>query len=149
MRGDAIAGLIITGVNLIGGIIMGVVNGMSFSQSVRTFSILSVGDGLVTQIPALVIATTAGILVTKTTSDDSLGDEIGGQLFTSRRSIWVGAGILGLIALMPGLPKLPFLGISVGMVMLARRKTEPVALAVADRSSSGRSGRETGSIYPK
>lgn len=130
VRGDAIAGLIITGVNLIGGIIMGVVNGMSFSQSVRTFSILSVGDGLVTQIPALVIATTAGILVTKTTSDDSLGDEIGGQLFTSRRSIWVGAGILGLIALMPGLPKLPFLGISVGMVMLARRKTEPVALAV-------------------
>lgn len=130
VRGDAIAGLIITGVNLIGGIIMGVVNGMSFSQSVRTFSILSVGDGLVTQIPALVIATTAGILVTKTTSDDSLGDEIGGQLFTSRRSIWVGAGILGLIALMPGLPKLPFLGISVGMVMLARRKTEPVAVAV-------------------
>jgi flagellar biosynthesis protein FlhA len=130
VRGDAIAGLIITGVNLIGGIIMGVVNGMSFSQSVRTFSILSVGDGLVTQIPALVIATTAGILVTKTTSEDSLGDEIGGQLFTSRRSIWVGAGILGLIALMPGLPKLPFLGISVGMVMLARRKTEPVAVAV-------------------
>ena len=130
VRGDAIAGLIITGVNLIGGIIMGVVNGMSFSQSVRTFSILSIGDGLVTQIPALVIATTAGILVTKTTSDDSLGDEIGGQLFTSRRSIWVGAGILGLIALMPGLPKLPFLGISVGMVMLARRKTEPVAVAV-------------------
>ncbi len=130
VRGDAIAGLIITGVNLIGGIIMGMVNGMSFSQSVRTFSILSIGDGLVTQIPALVIATTAGILVTKTTSDDSLGDEIGGQLFTSRRSIWVGAGILGLIALMPGLPKLPFLGISVGMVMLARRKTEPVALAV-------------------
>ncbi len=130
VRGDAIAGLIITGVNLIGGIIMGMVNGMSFSQSVRTFSILSIGDGLVTQIPALVIATTAGILVTKTTSDDSLGDEIGGQLFTSRRSIWVGAGILGLIALMPGLPKLPFLGISVGMVMLARRKTEPVAVAV-------------------
>ena len=111
VRGDAIAGLIITGVNLVGGVIMGVVNGMSFSQSVRTYSILSVGDGLVTQIPALVIATTAGILVTKTTSDDSLGDEIGGQLFHSKRSIWVGAGILALIALMPGLPKIPFLGI--------------------------------------
>ncbi len=122
VRGDAIAGLIITGVNLVGGVIMGVVNGMSFSQSVRTYSILSVGDGLVTQIPALVIATTAGILVTKTTSDDSLGDEIGGQLFHSKRSIWVGAGILALIALMPGLPKIPFLGISLGMVMLATRK---------------------------
>jgi len=131
VRGDAIAGLIITGVNLVGGIIMGVVNGMSFAQSVRTFSILSVGDGLVTQIPALVIATTAGILVTKTTSDDSLGDEIGGQLFTSRRSIWVGAGILGLIAMMPGLPKLPFLGISLGMVMIARRKSPPVVTETA------------------
>jgi len=131
VRGDAIAGLIITGVNLVGGIIMGMVNGMSFAQSVRTFSILSVGDGLVTQIPALVIATTAGILVTKTTSDDSLGDEIGGQLFHSRRSIWVAAGILGLIAMMPGLPKLPFLGISLGMVMLARRKSPPVVAETA------------------
>ncbi len=127
VRGDAIAGLIITGVNLVGGVIMGVVNGLSFTQSIRTFAILSVGDGLVTQIPALVIATTAGILVTKTTSEDSLGDEIGGQLFHSRRSIWVGAGILALIAMMPGLPKIPFLGVSLGMVMLARRKSpEPV-----------------------
>ncbi len=126
VRGDAVAGLIITGVNLIGGVIMGVVNGMSVSQSIKTYSILSVGDGLVTQIPALVIATTAGILVTKTTSNDSLGDEIGGQLFHSRRSIWVGAGILGLIALMPGLPKLPFLGVAIGMVILANRKTPAV-----------------------
>lgn len=125
VRGDAIAGLIITGVNLVGGVIMGVVNGLSFSQSIRTYSILSVGDGLVTQIPALVIATTAGILVTKTTSDDSLGDEIGGQLFHSRRAIWVGAGILGLIALMPGLPKIPFLGVSLGMVLLASRSKPP------------------------
>ena len=126
VRGDAIAGLIITGVNLVGGVIMGVVNGMSFAQSVRTYSILSVGDGLVTQIPALVIATSAGILVTKTTSDDSLGDEIGGQLFHSQRSIWIGAGILALIALMPGLPKLPFLGVSVGLLLIAnRRKPAP------------------------
>ena len=121
VRGDAIAGLIITGVNLVGGVIMGVVNGMSFAQSVRTYSILSVGDGLVTQIPALVIATSAGILVTKTTSDDSLSDEIGGQLFHSQRSLWIGAGILALIALMPGLPKIPFLGVSVALLLIANR----------------------------
>lgn len=121
VRGDAIAGLIITGVNLVGGVIMGVVNGMSFGQSVRTYSILSVGDGLVTQIPALVIATSAGILVTKTTSDDSLSDEIGGQLFHSQRSMWIGAGILALIALMPGLPKMPFLGVSVALLLIANR----------------------------
>ena len=121
VRGDAIAGLIITGVNLVGGVIMGVVNGMSFAQSVRTYSILSVGDGLVTQIPALVIATSAGILVTKTTSDDSLSDEIGGQLFHSQRSMWIGAGILALIALMPGLPKIPFLGVAVALLLIANR----------------------------
>jgi hypothetical protein len=67
---------------------------MSFLDSIRTYSILSVGDGLVSQIPALVIATTAGVLVTKTTSEDSLGDEISGQLFRSNRPIYIGAGIL-------------------------------------------------------
>jgi flagellar biosynthesis protein FlhA len=129
VRGDAVAGLIITGVNLVGGVIMGLMNGMSFSQSVRTFSILSVGDGLVTQIPALVIATSAGILVTKTTSDDSLGDEIGGQLFHSPRSIWVGAGILALIAMMPGLPKIPFLGVAGIMLLMASGKKPATAEA--------------------
>ena len=133
VRGDAIAGLIITGVNLVGGVIMGVVNGMSFGQSVRTYSILSVGDGLVTQIPALVIATSAGILVTKTTSNDSLSDEIGGQLFHSQRSLWIGAGILALIALMPGLPKIPFLGVSVALLLIANRsKPAPLVEAVAE-----------------
>jgi len=124
VRGDAIAGLIITAVNLIGGVITGVMNGLSFSESIRIYSILSVGDGLVSQIPALVIATTAGVLVTKTTSDDSLGDEIRGQIFRSERPIWIGAGILAVIAMMPGLPKMPFLGISAGLLLLASR-TKP------------------------
>ena len=122
VRGDAIAGLIITGVNLIGGVLMGVTHGMSFVDSIRTYSILSVGDGLVSQIPALVIATTAGVLVTKTTSEDSLGDEISGQLFRSNRPIYIGAGILSVIALMPGLPKLPFLAVAGGLMLLGSRR---------------------------
>jgi len=127
VRGDAIAGLIITGVNLVGGVLMGVTHGMSFGESIRTYSILSVGDGLVSQIPALVIATTAGVLVTKTASDDSLGDEIGGQLFSSNRPVYIGAGIMSVIALMPGLPKLPFLGVAAGLMLIAnrRRPAEP------------------------
>ncbi len=125
VRGDAIAGLIITGVNLIGGVLMGVTHGMSFLDSIRTYSILSVGDGLVSQIPALVIATTAGVLVTKTTSEDSLGDEISGQLFRSSRPIYIGAGILSVIALMPGLPKLPFLGVAGGLMLMANRRRKP------------------------
>jgi flagellar biosynthesis protein FlhA len=133
VRGDAIAGLIITAINLVGGVIMGVMNGLTFGESVRTYSILTVGDGLVTQIPALVIATTAGILVTKTTSDDSLGDEIQGQMFGSTRPIWIGAGILAVIAMMPGLPKLPFLGVAAGLVLLAnRRRSEEPEPAAAD-----------------
>lgn len=129
VRGDVIAGLIITGVNLVGGVMMSVTHGMSFLESIRTYSILSVGDGLVSQIPALVIATTAGVLVTKTTSDDSLGDEIGGQLFRSNRPIYIGAGILSIIALMPGLPKLPFLGIAGGMMLITVRR-KPVETSV-------------------
>lgn len=131
VRGDAIAGLIITAVNLIGGVLMGVTHGMSFMDSIRTYSILSVGDGLVSQIPALVIATTAGVLVTKTTSEDSLGDEISGQLLRSNRPMYIGAGILSVIALMPGLPKLPFLAVAAILLLLASRRkpTDPAVIA--------------------
>ncbi|MFN8710332.1 MAG: FHIPEP family type III secretion protein, partial [Planctomyces sp.] len=129
VRGDAIAGLLITAVNLIGGIIIGMTRGLSFGDSITTYSILTVGDGLVTQIPALIIATAAGILVTKTSSDEGLGDEISGQMLRSDRSIMVGSGILAVIALMPGLPKLPFLAISGGMLLLLNRNTPPVAAA--------------------
>ncbi|MCA9085933.1 MAG: FHIPEP family type III secretion protein [Planctomycetaceae bacterium] len=117
VRGDAIAGLIITAVNLIGGVIIGMTDGMSFVESIHTYSILTVGDGLVSQIPALIIATTSGVLVTKTSSDDSLGDEIRNQMFLSDRPIWVGSGILFIVALMPGLPKLPFMGVSAGLLL--------------------------------
>ncbi len=128
VRGDAIAGLIITAVNLLGGVVIGMTSGgLSFSESIRTYSILTVGDGLVSQIPALIIATTAGVLVTKTTSDDSLGDEIRGQLFKSNRPILMGAGILAVIALMPGLPKMPFLGVAAILVIFFGR-SKPAAM---------------------
>lgn len=117
VRGDAIAGLIITAVNLIGGVIIGMTNGLSFVDSIKTYSILTVGDGLVSQIPALIIATTSGVLVTKTSSDDSLGEEIRGQMFRSDRPIYIGAGILSIVALMPGLPKLPFFAIAGGSLL--------------------------------
>ncbi len=77
VRGDAIAAVIITAVNLLGGIIIGITKGMTIAAAIRTYSVLTIGDGLVTQIPALIIATTSGILVTKATSQSSLGQEIG------------------------------------------------------------------------
>ncbi|MBI3408760.1 MAG: flagellar biosynthesis protein FlhA [Planctomycetes bacterium] len=121
VRGDAIAGLIITAINLIGGIILGLTRGMDLSQAIRTYSILSVGDGLVAQIPALIVATASGILVTKATSQSSLGQEIGTQFTSNPRAMLVGAAILGCLAIMPGLPKIPFLALGAAMWFISRR----------------------------
>jgi len=112
VRGDAIAGLVITAINLVGGVVLGVTSGVTLAEAVTTYSVLTIGDGLMSQIPALIIATTSGILVTKAASDSSLGSEIGMQMLASRRPLWVGAGILLAVGLAPGLPKLPFLAIA-------------------------------------
>lgn len=121
VRGDAIAGLIVTAINLIGGVIIGLTRGMDVSQALRTYSILTVGDGLVAQIPALIVATASGILVTKATSQSSLGSEIGSQFLANPRSLAVGAVILLSLAVMPGLPKLPFLVLGGALWLAARR----------------------------
>lgn len=139
VRGDAIAGLIITAVNLVGGVIIGMTNGLSFVESIKTYSILTVGDGLVSQIPALIIATTSGVLVTKTSSDDSLGDEIRGQMFRSDRPIIIGSAILGVVALMPGLPKMPFLGVAGGLLLMLGRKTKEEKKPTAASGAEGES----------
>lgn len=123
VRGDAIAGLIITAINLVGGMVLGMKNGLSLAESLKTYSILTVGDGLISQIPALIIATTAGILTTKATSEDSLGEEISRQVFRSERPLWVGAVLFAFLGLMPGIPKLPFfvLAAATAGVVLRRR----------------------------
>ena len=110
VRGDAVAGLVITLINLIGGFIIGMTQrGLSAAESITTYSLLTVGDGLVTQIPALIVSTAAGILVTYGSSGTAMGSSIGQQLTRNPRAIWTAGGILGLFALVPGLPALPFL----------------------------------------
>ncbi len=137
VRGDAIAGLIITAVNLVGGVVIGLTDGLGFGDALRTYSILTVGDGLVSQIPALIIATTAGILVTKSSSNSALGHEIGEQVFRHERPLWTGAGMLAVLALLPGFPKLPFLLLSAGLLMyLNRRRAKPVVDSAPEASSS-------------
>jgi flagellar biosynthesis protein FlhA len=121
VRGDAIAAVLITGVNLIGGIILGLINGMSVVAAVQKYSILTIGDGLITQIPALITATASGLLVTKATSGDSLGEELGGQAKTSVAPLRLGAFIVFALALVPGLPKIPFLLLGVMLFVAARR----------------------------
>ncbi|TVR12170.1 MAG: flagellar biosynthesis protein FlhA [Planctomycetota bacterium] len=109
VKGDAIAGLIITGINLVAGIIIGMaVMGMEFSRSVETFSILTIGDGLVSAIPSLLIAIASGMLVTKARSEENIGQELPRQFVIKPKAIIVaGCMILGM-GLVPGMPFIPF-----------------------------------------
>jgi flagellar biosynthesis protein FlhA len=121
VRGDAIAGLIITGINIVGGLISGLVNGMTLVQASKTYTILTIGDGLISQIPALLISTAAGILVTRAGTSGELGSAMSGQLLSEPKAIYVASGMLGLMALMPGMPTMVFLGLAGAGVTLARR----------------------------
>ncbi|MEO8199721.1 MAG: flagellar biosynthesis protein FlhA, partial [Gemmatimonadota bacterium] len=125
VRGDAVAGLVITFINLIGGFIIGMTqHGMSAGQSLTTYSMLSVGDGLVTQIPALIVSTSAGILVTFGSGGGSMAPLIGSQLTRNPRAIYTAAGILALFGIVPGLPAVPFLLLAAGAVFIARNTTK-------------------------
>ncbi len=121
VRGDAIAGLVIMVVNILGGVLLALSKGQALTDALQLYTILTIGDGLVSQIPALIIATSAGVLVTKTSSDSSLGDEIGAQVTKGHRAMFTGAIILLLMVFVPGLPKIPFLLMSGLIFMMVRR----------------------------
>jgi len=133
VRGDAVAGLLITFVNILGGLIIGVLQmGMNVQEALATYTILTVGDGLVTQIPALIISTAAGIIVTKTSTQTSLAQTVTSQFFRRTRPIYIASGVLMLLGMVPGLPTLPFflLGSATGGIgfltsdLLAEMKAE-------------------------
>jgi flagellar biosynthesis protein FlhA len=110
VKGDAIAGILIVMINLLGGIVVGVMQqGLSFPEAAQHYSLLTVGDGLAAQIPALLISVAAGILVTRSASERDLGNDIAGQIFAQRKAPMVAAGVICAFALVPGLPKIPFL----------------------------------------
>ena len=112
VKGDAIAGIVITLINIIGGLIIGVaMNGMPVMEAVQTYSILTIGNGLVSQIPALLISISAGMVVTRVASenkDSNLGKDVAGQILGQPKAIAVAAGLLTVMAIIPGLPKVPF-----------------------------------------
>jgi flagellar biosynthesis protein FlhA len=109
VKGDAMAAVMITAINLIGGIIVGVVQqGMPFGEAAQHFSLLTVGDGLAAQIPALLISVATGILVTRSASEKDLGNDIAGQIFQQRKAPMVAGAVICAFGLVPGLPKLPF-----------------------------------------
>jgi len=127
VRGDAIAGIVITAVNIIGGLIIGTLQqGLSLSQAAENYTILTVGDGLVSQIPALIISTAAGIVVTNSATSESLGNTLAGELGSHPSAMYMAAGVLGLMALVPGLPFVPFAVLAAGTALLGRKSAAKV-----------------------
>jgi flagellar biosynthesis protein FlhA len=109
VRGDAIAGIIITLINIVGGFAIGVFQmGLSLGEALQKFTLLSIGDGLVSQIPALILSVGAGILVTRASENSNLGTQLASQLFRYPRALRIAAGMLACFGLMPGMPLLPF-----------------------------------------
>ena len=121
VRGDAIAAILITLINVIGGFAIGIMQkGMSVSDALQRFTLLSIGDGLVSQIPALITSTAAGILVTRAAAKDDLGRELGKQLLFYPRAMYLLAAMMAVFAVVPGLPMIPFLIIGCGAFAVAR-----------------------------
>jgi flagellar biosynthesis protein FlhA len=119
VRGDAIAGIIITLVNIIAGLIIGIMQkDMPLAEAARNYTVLTIGDGLVSQIPALIISTSAGILVSRAGGESDLGSELKKQVTLNPRAIWVVSGIVLLFAIIPGLPFLPFLVLALALASL-------------------------------
>jgi flagellar biosynthesis protein FlhA len=137
VRGDAIAGLLIAAINIIGGIFIGVVQrGMPIARAADHYTILTVGDGLVSQIPALIVSTAAGIMVTYSSGGSRLGTAVVTQIGRQPRAIWLASGFLAVLAVVPGLPTVPFLALAGLAALGARAATqtedrESLALQVA------------------
>ncbi|HEY4555682.1 MAG TPA: FHIPEP family type III secretion protein, partial [Lysobacter sp.] len=105
VRGDAIAGLLILAINLVGGIVIGLTqHGMSFGDAAKVYSLLAIGDGLVAQLPALLVATAVAMLVTRATREQEMGKAVGTQVFGQQRALVVAAALMGLIGIVPGMP---------------------------------------------
>jgi flagellar biosynthesis protein FlhA len=122
VKGDAIAGIIITLVNILGGIIMGVlIHGQQIGDAVNTYTLLTIGDGLTAQIPALLMAVSTGMIVTRANSDSELGKDAGAQLTQSRLALMIAGVAAVLLALIPGMPKIPFFLVGGVLIFVAFR----------------------------
>jgi flagellar biosynthesis protein FlhA len=127
VKGDAVAGLVITMVNLIGGFLIGVVqNHMAIGDAINRYSLLSVGDGLVAQIPALLVSISAGLIVTRAAGDGDLGSDVFAQFSRQKQAIRAAGMVVLLMGLVPGLPKIPFIVIGVMLIVVGNRLPEYV-----------------------
>ena len=153
VRGDAIAGIMIVLINIFGGLIIGVwQQGMPLMSALTNYTLLTIGEGLVAQIPALVISTAAGILVTRSADENSFGQELTGQFMNYPKAFFVSSGVMFLFALIPGLPHFAFLllaGVTFLIGKMAREKAEVVEeMAVAEATAGEESIDQASNIRP-
>jgi flagellar biosynthesis protein FlhA len=119
---DSLATILITAINIIAGFLIGVFqHGIPFMQALKTYTVLTVGDGLVTMIPSLLVSVAGAIVLTRASSDSTLGSDLGRQLFRKSRPLWIAAAVMGGLAIVPGLPKLSFIFMASLLVYFARR----------------------------
>ncbi|MCB5187976.1 flagellar biosynthesis protein FlhA [Methylobacillus caricis] len=132
VRGDAVAGILVIIINIIGGLIVGVAqHDLSFSEAVKNYTLLAIGDGLVAQIPALIISVAAGVVVSRVADDRDIGNQLVGQLFSKPKAIYVTAAIIAGLGLIPGMPHFAFLvlaGILGGVAYFAEQKQQSPAI---------------------
>ena len=125
VRGDAVAGIIIMLLNVVGGLIVGVLqHDMELAQAAKNYTLLTIGDGLVAQIPGLIISIAAGMVVTRVSDDRDIGQQVMGQMFRNAKAIGVTAAIVGFLGLIPGMPNLVFLMLASGMGWMSWRMME-------------------------
>jgi flagellar biosynthesis protein FlhA len=143
VKGDAIAAIVITLVNLVGGIVIGILqNHLSVAAAISKYSLLSVGDGLVSQIPALLLSVSTGLVVTRASDSDDMGTVVAAQLGGQKRALQIAGGAAIVLCLVPGLPKLPFIAVGSSLLFIAQRvhpkpTAEQVAAAAVASTPSG------------
>ncbi|MCB5196335.1 flagellar biosynthesis protein FlhA [Deefgea salmonis] len=135
VRGDAVAGILVMVINLIGGLLVGMLqHDMPFADAAKTYTLLTIGDGLVAQVPALIISVAAGIVVSRVGTDQDLSDQILGQLFARPQVLYVTAGVLGILGIIPGMPHIAFLmmaALAGGLAWFAEQNILKAATATA------------------
>lgn len=143
VKGDAVAGILIMVITLVGGLVIGMMqHGLSFSLAAQRYSLLTIGDGLVSQIPALVLSTSAAIMVTRNNSSEVVGAQVLGQMFSGPRALAVTAGVLFMIGIVPGMPHFAFLSLAFvsgagAALIYARQKKETTArVSVPDKEET-------------
>ena len=142
---DAVASIIITAINIVAGFLIGVLqHGMDLSRALQTYTVLTIGDGLVTVIPALMISISGGLIVTRASSDERLGTDFGTQLFGNPQPLMLASGVLMVLALFPGLPTIPFLamGGGLGYASWNMKKKEAVAKRASEVAKPAAAAKE-------